>query len=96
MKLLYFRPRNADGSPVDKGGMALAVKQRPSDGRLLVAISKCAYYKLFDEKHNCRQAAARLNAGQYRVMRLEILARFIGLPAKAVNMLLAADTSVQT
>ena len=96
MKFIYVRARNTDGLTLDKGGLTIAVQQRSSDGRLLVAMAKCPDHKLFDEAEGRAQAGARLNSECYVVMTVEALANYIKEPLDSLKAALVSDTSEET
>ena len=96
MKFIYVRARNSDGVALDTGGVTIAVQQRPSDGRLLVAMAKCPDHKLFDEAEGRAQARARLNSECYAVMTVEALAKYVKEPLDSLKAALVFDTSNET
>lgn len=96
MQFIYVRARNSDGRTMDKGGLTIAVQQRSSDGRLLVAMAKCPDHKLFDEAEGRAQAGARLNSECYVVMTLEALAKYVKQPLDSLKAALVFDTSDET
>ena len=95
MKFVYIRPRSHNGVFLSNGGMTLAIQQRSSDGRVLVAMAKCPDHKVFDERKGRREAQARFNAECYAVMTLEAVAKYVDQPVESLKEVLATDPPFQ-